>query len=148
MRYSQCEDAGERRRGGKTHVLSARPRPSTIASIAVACGALLFTAKHPRHPQTSPVESESWHPGTAAVVAQAGIHPGLGEDDIDLVLLGRGEQRRANIVIGQTPYHLLFLHVCVPRCWRVAISGGAHETRSLERKHGVVDGKRCDAPDR
>lgn len=99
MRYSQCEDAGERRRGGKTHVLSARPRPSTIPSIAVACGALLFTAKHPRHPQTSPVESESWHPGAAAVVAQAGIHPGLGKDDIDLVLLGRGEQRRANIVI-------------------------------------------------
>lgn len=85
--------------GGKTHVSSARPRPSTIPSIAEACGALLFTAKHPRHPQTSPVESESWHPGTAAVVAQAGIHPGLCEDDIDLVLLGRGEERRANTVI-------------------------------------------------
>lgn len=99
MRYSQCEDAGEGRSEGKTGVSSARPRPSMMPSIAAARGTLLFTAKHPRHPQTSPVQSESWHPGTAAVVAQAGIHPCLGEDDVDLVLLGRREERRAHTMI-------------------------------------------------
>lgn len=119
MRYSQYEDAGERRSGGKTGVSSARPRPSMIPRISAARGALLFTAKHPRHPQTSPVQSESWHPGTAAVVAQAGIHPCLGKDDVDLVLLGRREERRADTVIWRRPHHIHFLQVCVPRCWRV-----------------------------
>lgn len=39
-----------------------------------------------------PVEGQSGHSGAAAVVAQTGVDPRLGEDDIDLVLLVR-EQR-------------------------------------------------------
>lgn len=36
-----------------------------------------------------PVERQRGHAGAAAVVAQTGVDPRLGEDDIDLVLLGR-----------------------------------------------------------
>lgn len=36
-----------------------------------------------------PVEGQSGHAGAAAVVAQTGVDPRLGEDDIDLVLLVR-----------------------------------------------------------
>lgn len=36
-----------------------------------------------------PVEGQSGHSGAAAVVAQPGVDPRLGEDDIDLVLLVR-----------------------------------------------------------
>lgn len=34
-----------------------------------------------------PVEGQSWHAGAAAVVAQTCVHPSLGKDDINLVLL-------------------------------------------------------------
>lgn len=56
-----------------------------------------------QHPQASPVEGESRHPGAAAVVAQAGVHPGLGEDDIDLVLLGRGEKSQYGDLMDPAP---------------------------------------------
>lgn len=36
-----------------------------------------------------PVEGQRGHSGAAAVVAQTGVDPRLGEDDIDLVLLVR-----------------------------------------------------------
>lgn len=39
-----------------------------------------------------PVECQSGHTGAAAVVAQTGVDPRLGEDDIDLVLLVREER--------------------------------------------------------
>lgn len=41
-----------------------------------------------------PVEGERRH--AAAVVAQTGVHPGLGEDDVDLVLLRRRKQSRGD----------------------------------------------------
>lgn len=109
------------RRGGKTHnVLSAWPRTSTVPSTPQYRASGLV-----QHPQASPVQGESRHPGAAAVVAQAGVHPGLGEDDIDLVLLGRGEKNQYRDLMDPAPPPRPPL-VCVPGCRPAALSGGAH----------------------
>lgn len=89
--HERGENACEWRRRGTTLIASsARPGPRTPQYPVT--GLVTLTAKNPQQPQALPVEGKSRHPGAAAVVAQAGVHPGLGEDDINLVLLGRVEK--------------------------------------------------------
>lgn len=99
MRYSQYENVGARRerktRSRDSEFDLSRLNPNTpLLPISRLRRTLLcaFTSTV-LGLLGLPVEGKSRHPGAAAVVAQAGVHPGLGEDDIDLILLGRVKGR-------------------------------------------------------
>lgn len=134
MRYSQYVNVGVRRER-KTHRDSefdlSRLNPNTpLLPISRLWRTLLcaFTTTILRL-SGLPVEGKSRHPGAAAVVAQAGVHPGLGEDDIDLVLLG-SVKRRVNTPMWPTPTFLKWYRgrrgcagcrvKCVP--WRLCLA--------------------------